>query len=60
MYQTPQFYHSNIIDTCAGKDCRNEGKHLLRIIYLNKVGWFCDDCKDLLLKNKLVIDRDDD
>ena len=43
---------------CAGRNCRNEGKHFLRIIYLNKVGCFCDNCKDQLLKNGLIVDNE--
>lgn len=30
---------------CAGKDCNNEGIHGLWIIYINKKGFFCDNCK---------------
>ena len=28
--------------------------HALSIVYLNKVGWFCDLCRDELLKEGLV------
>ena len=29
---------------CAGLRCFNKGKKLLKIIYIEKSGWFCDDC----------------
>ncbi len=34
---------------CAGKNCKNKAKHELKVLYLNKIGYFCDQCtKDLL------------
>jgi hypothetical protein len=39
---------------CAGKDCINVGINQLKIIYINKLGWFCDTCKLDLLNLKLV------
>ena len=43
---------------CAGNGCINQGKYPLKIIYLNKVGWFCDYCKDQLLKDELIAEED--
>jgi|GEM_PF-3581160 len=43
---------------CAGNCCSNEGVHKLKIIYLNKVGWFCDHCKDDIVKNNLYIQQE--
>jgi hypothetical protein len=39
---------------CAGKGCEKVGIHCLKIVFLNKIGWFCDDCKNDLLFEKLV------
>jgi hypothetical protein len=44
---------------CAGMSCNSEGKHLLRVIYLDKKGWFCESCKEDLLKNGLVVQEYD-
>lgn len=30
---------------CAGRSCNNKGIHPIRIIYINKTGFFCDNCK---------------
>ncbi len=30
---------------CAGKDCNNIGKYRLSIIYINRTGFFCLNCK---------------
>ncbi|MDR4492432.1 MAG: hypothetical protein R2685_16305 [Candidatus Nitrosocosmicus sp.] len=38
----------------AGKNCSNKGTHQLKIIYINKTGWFCDSCKQDLIKLGLV------
>lgn len=39
---------------CAGNGCDKLGTNSLKIIYINKTGWFCDDCKEHLLKLELV------
>lgn len=39
---------------CAGKGCNNKGTSQLMIIYVNKIGWFCDICKEELIDLKLV------
>jgi hypothetical protein len=39
---------------CAGRNCSKSGINPLNIIYINKIGWFCDDCKKDLLDLKLV------
>jgi hypothetical protein len=43
---------NNIIDSdikeykiCAGKGCNNLGKYRLSIIYINRTGYFCLNCK---------------
>jgi hypothetical protein len=40
---------------CAGKDCKSEGKTLLKIKYLQKNGYFCDFCKAELLELELTV-----
>jgi hypothetical protein len=39
---------------CAGRGCQNIGVHNLKIIFLNKSGWFCDDCRNGLILDKLI------
>lgn len=39
---------------CAGKDCSKQGFCCLRVRFINKYGWFCDSCRDTLVKNKLA------
>jgi hypothetical protein len=41
-------------DRCAGKNCHNIGIYSLRVVYLNRKGWFCDSCKDGLISAGLV------
>ena len=59
--------NNNIVNTnkeynpCAGKGCNAYGKNQLRILYINKIGWFCDSCaKDFISQNwwkKLTSDK---
>lgn len=39
---------------CSGKHCPNSGKYLLNVNYINKSGYFCDSCKEYLLKEGLA------
>ena len=41
---------------CAANDCTKPGIHSLTVLYLNKTGYFCESCKNELLKEGLVID----
>jgi hypothetical protein len=41
---------------CAGKDCNRIATQPLKILYLNKLGHFCDECKIELLDLGLVIE----
>ena len=52
---------NNIIDNniqgyniCAGKGCNNIGKNHLKILFINKSGWFCEFCKEDLINLKLI------
>jgi hypothetical protein len=40
---------------CACIDCSRSAVHHLTIIYLNKTGWFCDQCRDTLISEGLVV-----
>ena len=40
---------------CSGKDCTNIAKNLLLISYINKKGYFCDECTSDLLTKQLAI-----
>jgi len=44
---------------CAGNTCNSLGKYFLKILYLNKHGWFCESCKEDLLRNGLIVEEDD-
>jgi hypothetical protein len=40
---------------CAGKGCRNKGIHALKVRFLNKMGFFCNSCKDSLITCGLIV-----
>ncbi len=40
---------------CAGKGCQKEGKIILTVQYINKVGHFCESCYADLLRLGLVM-----
>jgi aerobic-type carbon monoxide dehydrogenase small subunit (CoxS/CutS family) len=42
---------------CAGKDCKNVGIHYLKIAFLNQFGWFCADCTNGLIEDRLAADE---
>jgi hypothetical protein len=42
---------------CAGKGCQNEGFHCLKVVFVNRVGWFCDSCKSSLIADNLCIEQ---
>ena len=39
---------------CGGKGCSQRGIHYLKIRFINRHGWFCDSCKDVLVYDKLA------
>lgn len=41
---------------CAGLYCNKNAKKRLRILYINKSGWFCNDCSTDLLNLGLGFD----
>lgn len=40
---------------CSGRGCSKNAKNLLAILYINKKGYFCDECARDLLAGKLAI-----
>jgi hypothetical protein len=44
---------------CSGKGCPNAGTILLKIKYINKIGYFCDSCSSLFLDEGLAIRLED-
>jgi hypothetical protein len=48
-------YNSEEYKECAGRGCKEEGKTLLKIKYLQKNGYFCDFCKAELLQLELTV-----
>jgi hypothetical protein len=55
-FSDPSFSNNIIegIKPCAGKGCRKTGTNSLEVMYINKIGWFCDSCKNALLKDNIV------
>jgi len=41
---------------CAGNGCPNSGISRLTVVYLNKIGWFCESCKNDLVEEGLVLE----
>jgi hypothetical protein len=42
---------------CIRKGCGKAADNSLTINYLNKIGWFCNDCKNELIEEGLVIEN---
>lgn len=40
---------------CAGKNCKRNGINKLKILLINKIGYFCDSCTDQLLELDIAI-----
>jgi len=43
---------------CARNGCPNKGIHLLTVFYINREGWFCEDCKLELVNAGLVFENE--
>jgi len=39
---------------CAGRNCNKKGTNLLQILFIKKIGYFCDSCTTQLLELGLV------
>jgi hypothetical protein len=46
--------------TCAARDCPNPGIYCMDILYLAKNGWFCEDCKNNLAADGLLVQHAED
>jgi hypothetical protein len=51
-------YSSLEYKECAGKYCENNGINRLRILYINKIGYFCDSCTHQLLALDIVTNEE--
>jgi hypothetical protein len=40
---------------CSAKGCSKNAENLLSILYINKRGYFCDECARDLMSGKLAI-----
>jgi hypothetical protein len=40
---------------CSGRGCTKDAKILLEILYINKRGYFCDECTSDLLSKGLAV-----
>ncbi|MGI0043737.1 MAG: hypothetical protein ACRD47_08500 [Nitrososphaeraceae archaeon] len=51
----PSTYQNYSGKRCSGRDCTKSAKNLLDVLFINKRGFFCDECACDLLANKLVV-----
>jgi hypothetical protein len=42
---------------CAAKGCSNPGISEMKILFLGKKGWFCEQCKDRLMRDGLLLQQ---
>jgi hypothetical protein len=42
---------------CAAKDCASLGVYEMEILFLGKKGWFCQNCKESLTRDGLLIQQ---
>ena len=50
---TSESYQNQYSKQCSGRDCTKIAGNLLTILYINKKGYFCDDCAHELITKKL-------
>jgi hypothetical protein len=43
--------------TCAAKGCSSYGIYEMEIAFLGMKGWFCEQCKDSLIRDGLLIEQ---
>ena len=48
-------YQNQLSNQCSGKGCTKIANNLLTILYINKKGYFCDDCTSDLLTKQLAM-----
>ena len=39
---------------CAYKNCSKSGSKKLKILYIHKEGWFCEECASKLIEADLI------
>ena len=39
---------------CAGKGCNKIGNNRLKVVFIDKFGSFCNDCKEDLIRSGLI------
>lgn len=42
---------------CAAKGCASLGLHEMEILFLERKGWFCEQCRDVLIRDGLLIQQ---
>jgi hypothetical protein len=45
---------------CAAKGCSRHGIHEMEILFLGMKGWFCEQCKDSLIQDGLLLQQTSD
>jgi hypothetical protein len=48
---------SQLSKPCAAKGCSNPGIHEMEIVFLGRKGWFCEECKDGLMRDGLLLQQ---
>jgi hypothetical protein len=43
--------------TCVAKGCSNLGIYEMEIVFLGRKGWFCEQCKDSLINDGLLLQQ---
>ncbi len=55
--KTNHHYYNNRLQgykKCAGLRCENKAKIMLKVKFINKNGYFCEQCASDLIKSELV------
>lgn len=42
---------------CAAKYCSRPGIHEMQILFLGRTGWFCEECKNSLMCDGLLLEQ---
>ena len=51
-YNSAPYSYKNLYE-CAGLNCPNNAKYMLKIKHFNKIGHFCQQCTDGLIQSDL-------
>lgn len=44
--------------TCTAKGCTSPGIYEMEILFLGRTGWFCEQCKDSLTHDGLLLEQE--